>query len=129
MHEDASWHPSCSDKDRASSEQDSSMHTRDGALFTGCDASSALEAAHICPYRGLETNSVANGLLLRADVHTLFDLGLIAIDSSDMTIILSPSLSSGHYSTLAGKQAAIPIDPACRASREAIDIHRASAGL
>jgi hypothetical protein len=97
--------------------------------FTGCDASSALEAAHIFPYRGIETNSVTNGLLLRADLHTLFDLGLVAIDSRNMTILLSPSLASGHYSVLAGKQVAIPIDPACRASLEAIDMHRAAAGL
>jgi len=97
--------------------------------FTGCDASSALEAAHIVPYRGKETNLEANGPLLRADLHTLFDLGLITIDSSKMTIILSPSLSSGHYSALAGKEVAIPIEPECRPSREAIDIHRASTGL
>src|ERR1700722_13744752 len=39
-----------------------------------------LEAAHITPYMGASTNSLLNGLLLRADIHTLFNLGLISID-------------------------------------------------
>ena len=47
---------------------------------TGCDAPEALEAAHVVPYRGVATNHPANGLLLRADLHALFDLGLIAVD-------------------------------------------------
>src|SRR5205823_2979542 len=45
--------------------------------MTGCDILEVLEAAHIVPYRGPSTNAVSNGLLLRADIHTLFDLGLI----------------------------------------------------
>lgn len=45
--------------------------------ITGCDAIEALEAAHIVPYLGTETNHVQNGLLLRADIHTLFDLGCL----------------------------------------------------
>ncbi|MGQ0589825.1 MAG: HNH endonuclease [Sphingosinicella sp.] len=47
--------------------------------ITGCSVLPLLEAAHIYPYRGHETNDVTNGLLLRADIHTLFDLGLIAV--------------------------------------------------
>ena len=38
---------------------------------TGCDLVDALEAAHIVPHRGTHTNVVRNGLLLRADIHTL----------------------------------------------------------
>ena len=44
--------------------------------ITGCEVPDVLEAAHIFPYRGEDTNKVVNGLLLRADVHTLFDCGL-----------------------------------------------------
>lgn len=47
---------------------------------TGCKIDEILEAAHIIPYRGEHTNDVTNGLLLRADIHNLFDLGLIKID-------------------------------------------------
>ena len=46
--------------------------------ITGCEVVEVLEAAHIYPYRGPDTSKVVNGLLLRADVHTLFDSGLIA---------------------------------------------------
>jgi len=47
---------------------------------TGCKIAELLEAAHISPYRGDHTNKVSNGLLLRADIHTLFDLGLLWIN-------------------------------------------------
>jgi hypothetical protein len=48
--------------------------------ITGCAIPDVLEAAHISPYLGEHTNHVSNGLLLRADMHTLFDRGLIKID-------------------------------------------------
>lgn len=47
---------------------------------TGCTVEAVLEAAHISPYRGDHTNDVTNGLLLRADIHTMFDCGLIKVD-------------------------------------------------
>ena len=33
------------------------------------------------PYRGPHSNTVRNGLLLRSDIHTLFDLGKITISN------------------------------------------------
>ena len=39
----------------------------------------ALEAAHIRPFSELETHTVRNGLLLRSDVHRLFDAGYITV--------------------------------------------------
>lgn len=47
--------------------------------ITGCMIEVVLEAAHISPYLGEHTNHVTNGLLLRADIHTLFDRGLIKV--------------------------------------------------
>ena len=41
--------------------------------ITGYDVEEALQAAHIVPYLGPQSNTVNNGLLLRADVHNLFD--------------------------------------------------------
>jgi len=49
---------------------------------TDCDAASALEAAHLHPYRGPDSNSVGNGLLLRADIHTQNESAPVAIPSS-----------------------------------------------
>jgi predicted restriction endonuclease len=47
-----------------------------------CDCPDALEAAHIRQYKGRHTNHIKNGILLRSDIHTLFDLGKIRILSN-----------------------------------------------
>ena len=52
--------------------------------ITGCEVQAVLEAAHIVPYKGSKTNDPGNGLLLRADMHTLFDLRLVAVDVATM---------------------------------------------
>lgn len=49
---------------------------------TGCAIEDVLEAAHIIPHTEKVNYSVSNGLLLRADVHTLFDLNLIKINQN-----------------------------------------------
>ena len=58
--------------------------------ITGCDVAAVLDAAHIVSYRGPETNHPANGLLLRTDLHTLFDLRMVAVDVDTMTLLVSP---------------------------------------
>ncbi|MBX8827447.1 HNH endonuclease [Ochrobactrum sp. SFR4] len=52
--------------------------------ITGCGVVEILEAAHIHPYRGKHTHRTDNGLLLRADMHTLFDKGLVYIDAQGL---------------------------------------------
>lgn len=46
---------------------------------TGTNIVEALEAAHIVAYRGRDHHHISNGLALRADIHALFDRGLMAI--------------------------------------------------
>jgi putative restriction endonuclease len=70
--------------------------------ITRCDAVEALEAAHIRPYRGPASNVVSNGLPLRSDIHTLYDLDLIAIDPDTHEVVLSPRLYGTQYTPLAG---------------------------
>src|SRR5262249_10209379 len=53
--------------------------------FTGPQLQETLQAAHIQPYVDAESNHVRNGLLLRADMHLLFDLGLLTL-SDDLEI-------------------------------------------
>jgi hypothetical protein len=67
-----------------------------------------LEAAHITPYLGVQTNQVSNGLLLRADLHTLFDLNLIKIDPQTMRVKVSPSLEATPYWTYEGRKISLP---------------------
>ena len=71
--------------------------------ITDCNVQEALEAAHVVPYLGLETNHLSNGLILRADLHTLFDLFLFTINPESLTVIVSPNLKSTPYSKFDGK--------------------------
>jgi hypothetical protein len=75
--------------------------------ISDCSIESLLEAAHIHPYRGPDTNSVQNGLLLRADIHTLFDCGLITL-SADLEVALSPRLANSEYAVFAGRRLRLP---------------------
>lgn len=49
--------------------------------MTGSRAEAVLEAAHDIGYKGPKTNRPQNRLLLRSDLHTLFDLRLVAVDA------------------------------------------------
>ena len=97
--------------------------------LTDCDVADALEAAHITPYLGTETNHPTNGLLLRADIHTLFDLGLIAVDVATMTVVLAPSLTGSAYAFLAGRTLRQPADANMRPSLAALQRHLTWTGL
>jgi predicted restriction endonuclease len=51
-----------------------------------------LEAAHIIPYCLTQDNRILNGLLLRADIHTLFDFNLVVIDPDTRRVYLDNRL-------------------------------------
>jgi len=69
--------------------------------ISGCSIESVLEAAHIIPH-SIETNyKISNGLLLRADIHTLFDLNLIGIDQKG-TVQISVDLTDSEYESYRG---------------------------
>jgi hypothetical protein len=93
--------------------------------ITGCTEESVLEAAHIRPYRGPWTNHPQNGLLLRTDLHTLFDLGLISVATETMTLVVSPKLLDVTYTALAGRAVSLPARADARPNREALTQHRA----
>ncbi len=65
-------------------------------VVTGCLIVDVLEAAHIDPYRGGGTNHEENGLLFRADIHTLFDLNKIGIDPVTLKIRFHPDVREGY---------------------------------
>lgn len=70
---------------------------------TGCDVADVLEAAHISPYNGPSSNRASNGLLLHADIHTLFDCGLLAIDPNTRQVVIAAKLKGSNYAALAGQ--------------------------
>lgn len=71
--------------------------------ITGCAVEDVLEAAHITPYLGRLTNHVSNGLLLRTDLHTLFDCGLLIIEPETRTVVVADALKASSYAKLDGK--------------------------
>jgi len=98
--------------------------------LTGADAPSALEAAHITPYRGADTNVVPNGLCLRADLHRLWDSGQIALDEETHEILVVDALKATTYGQLDGTRAVnIPRERADRPSTAALVAHRNWCGL
>lgn len=90
-------------------------------VISGCDVPDALEAAHIKAYRGPASNTVTNGLLLRADLHTLLDRRLLAIHPDTLAVKLSSTLSGTAYASFSGRRIAGPVDPAASPARELLD--------
>ena len=72
-------------------------------LISGCDIEEALEAAHIIPFNGLHSHHLANGLLLRVDLHRLFDNHLLTIHPGTRKVLIDPKLMSS-YKDILGKE-------------------------
>jgi hypothetical protein len=51
-------------------------------VVTDTEIEDLLEAAHIIPHAEGANYHESNGLLLRADIHTLYDLNLLSIDKN-----------------------------------------------
>jgi putative restriction endonuclease len=92
--------------------------------ISGCTVLDVLEAAHIHPYRGPETNHVQNGLLLRADLHTLFDCGLIGVDPSTLTVVIDAKLTRSEYQAWHGRPLRRPRNPTHAPSKEALQMQK-----
>jgi putative restriction endonuclease len=80
--------------------------------MTGERVLPVLQAAHIRPYADGGEHRVDNGLLLRSDLHTLFDGGFIGVDP-DYRITVSKRLrddfhNGKEYYALEGRQIALP---------------------
>ena len=92
-------------------------------VISTCDLPEALEAAHIFGYLGTETNVVTNGLLLRGDLHALYDLGLIAVDPTSMMVVTAPRLKGTDYGHLAGTPVRLPKKVEHRPNQDALKMH------
>jgi hypothetical protein len=67
-----------------------------------CPYPGLVEAAHIRPYAISSDNGARNGLLLRSDLHTLFDLGLLGIDPNSLKVHLAAALTGAGYDQFEG---------------------------
>lgn len=78
-------------------------------IVTECRIEGLLEAARIVPHAKEPDYRTSNGLLLRADIHTLYDLGLLSIDEF-MRIHLAPELKETEYRNYDGKRIQCRLD-------------------
>lgn len=86
-----------------------------------------LEAAHIKPITMAGQHLVTNGLLLRTDVHRLFDLGYVTI-SPDMRFRVSKRLEEDWrngkvYYAYDGQPINMPNDSSCRPDPQMLEWH------
>ncbi len=89
-------------------------------MLTGSAVEQVVEAAHIWPYRGEADNHPENGLLLRSDIHTLFDLNLIALEPETLALHISAALHGSEYAELAGVKLSISNNH--RPSKDALEL-------
>jgi hypothetical protein len=73
-----------------------------GCQITGATCLSTLEACHIVPVRNGGDDTLANALLLRRDIHALFDAGLLRLrqKADCWHIELAPQVSDSCYQFL-----------------------------
>ncbi|AUH02069.1 hypothetical protein CWC46_21105 [Prodigiosinella confusarubida] len=71
--------------------------------ITGCSTLEVLEAAHILSHADSGVNDSENALLLRADIHILFDRNLLKISPKSLKLFLDKSLKDTEYWNLNGK--------------------------
>ena len=86
---------------------------RRSCAVTGEHSLPALEAAHIQPYSDGGPHAVNNGLLLRSDLHRLFDRGYVTV-TSDNRLEVSHRLKEDYqngrsYYPLHGSQISVPV--------------------
>ena len=70
--------------------------------ITGCKVVQILEASHIVPHSLVTDYDVDNGLLMRSDIHTLFDYNLLRVDIEGK-ITVSDELFGTEYMQYSGK--------------------------
>lgn len=95
--------------------------------MTGEKTLPVLEAAHIRSFSEGGPNRTSNGLLLRSDLHTLFDSGYMTV-TPDYHVEVSPRIreefnNGKEYYALHGSPLTLPDDPAARPAREYLEWH------
>lgn len=91
--------------------------------ITGTSVPQVLQAAHINPYRGKRSQVVNNGLLLRADLHLLFDAHLISVEPDSLVLRLSERLADTDYLRYNHRRVRETIQPEMAPDRNLLDMH------
>lgn len=87
-----------------------------------------LDAAHIRSYAAGGEHSPSNGLLLRTDIHRLFDLGYVTVDTDHRFVVsgrLKADFDNGReYYALHGVELRDPLSSAAYPERTGLEWHR-----
>jgi putative restriction endonuclease len=94
---------------------------------TGEKTLPALEAAHIRPYADGGTHEISNGILMRRDLHTLFDLGYVTV-ARDFRFEVSKKIKEEYengreYYALHGRQVLTPSKQIHQPDRQLLSWH------
>lgn len=95
--------------------------------ITGERTLPVLEAAHTKPYSESGPHAIENGLLLRSDLHTLFDRGYVTV-TPDLTVRVSPKIREEYengrdYYAFDRRPLTTPTAADLRPSRDYLDWH------
>jgi putative restriction endonuclease len=87
-----------------------------------------LDAAHIKPFSIVNRHEVSNGLLLRSDLHRLFDEGYLTVDPQDRRIVVSRRIreefdNGKEYYKLEGQTVMEPDAPWAKPLGENLEYH------
>ena len=81
--------------------------------FTGDAPHAVLDACHLYSFAAIGVHHEHGGLLLRRDIHTLFDRGQLAINPVTYKIDVDADLAVyPQYASLAGRPPAVTLSPA-----------------
>jgi putative restriction endonuclease len=96
--------------------------------MTGERTLPVLQAAHIKPYSSGGPHQLDNGLLLRSDLHTLFDQGYVTVDADQMKVVVSRRIreefeNGRDYYQLHGRAIRSPRETQSLPAREYLAFH------
>ena len=96
--------------------------------ITGGRVLPALEAAHIQSYSSGGQHEVSNGLLLRRDIHSVFDAGYLTFDE-DLRVVVSDRVrtdfnNGNEYRRLHGEKLRVPSNPKFQPDPARLQWHR-----
>lgn len=100
-----------------------------GCALTGCLTDAVLDAAHIRPGEGRKPNATTNGICLRADLHRLWDYGLLAVHERTHQVLLHQQVTDTAYLALASTHISLPADSRHWPDAAALQLHREWCGL
>lgn len=91
--------------------------------LTEVSTRNVLQAAHIDSFAKSQSHAVTNGILLRADVHLLYDAHLLTIRPDSGRIVVSDWVQDPMYRDLDGRQMRFPKNKDYRPDEQLLEIN------